>query len=236
MSSAEDTESEDLGEGSSIFLAEINEVVKKLQSCKAPALDEIRLEMLKALDIVELSWLKHLVSVTWRSKTVLLEWQTGVMFPIFKKGDRRVCSNYQGITLLSLPGKFYSRVLERRLQPIITLWIQKEQHRFYPGHGTTDQLFPLACLLVGFMGVCLSSLPVFCGLEESLRPCLPGSTVGDTTGVWVIGAIDASYLVPVSENCVYILSTKSNMFLVCFGLSQGCPLCPILFVISWPGY
>ncbi|KAI3361605.1 hypothetical protein L3Q82_013740 [Scortum barcoo] len=28
--------------------------------------------------------------------------------PFFKKGDRRVCSNYRGITLLSLPGKVYA--------------------------------------------------------------------------------------------------------------------------------
>ncbi|KAI3353417.1 hypothetical protein L3Q82_019283 [Scortum barcoo] len=25
-----------------------------------------------------------------------LEWQTGVVVPLFKKGDRRVCSNYRG--------------------------------------------------------------------------------------------------------------------------------------------
>ncbi len=37
----------------------------------------------------------------------------GVVVSILKKGDRRVCSNYWGITLLRLLGKMYSRVLER---------------------------------------------------------------------------------------------------------------------------
>ena len=55
----------------------------------------------------------------WGLCTVPAAWQTGVVVPIFKKGDRRVCSNYRGITLLSLPGKVYSRVLERRLWPIV---------------------------------------------------------------------------------------------------------------------
>ncbi len=36
-------------------------------------------EKLKALDIVELSWLTHLFSVKWRSGTVPVEWQTEVV-------------------------------------------------------------------------------------------------------------------------------------------------------------
>jgi len=34
-------------------------------------------------------------------------WQTGVIIPILKNGDRRESTNYQGISLLSLPGKVY---------------------------------------------------------------------------------------------------------------------------------
>jgi len=154
MSSEEEAESEDSGEASPISLAEVMEVVKKLFSGKVPGVDEIRPEMLKALDIVELSWLTCLVNVAWRSGTVPVEWQTGVVFPIFKKGDWRVCSNYRGIPLLSLPGKVYSRVLE-------TMWI-------HPSCETVDQLFTLAGLLGGGMGVCPSSLHVLCGLGEGL--------------------------------------------------------------------
>ena len=41
--------------------------------------------------------------------------------PLFKKGDKRVCANYRGITLLSLPGNVYSKVLKRRVRPIFEL-------------------------------------------------------------------------------------------------------------------
>ena len=113
--SGEEAESEALGEAPPISLAEVAEVVKELFSGKAPVVDEIRSEMLKALDIVGLSWLTRLFNVAWGSGTVPVAWQTGVVVPIFKKGHRRVCSNYRGITLVSLSGKVYSRVLERRL-------------------------------------------------------------------------------------------------------------------------
>ncbi|KAI3356686.1 hypothetical protein L3Q82_003368 [Scortum barcoo] len=78
-----------------------------------------------------------------------LEWQTGVVVPLFKKGDRRVCSNYRGITLLSLPGKVYARVLERRIRPIVDPRIQEEQCGFRPGRGTVDQLYTLRRVLEG---------------------------------------------------------------------------------------
>ena len=80
---------------------------------------------------------------------VALDWQTRVVVLLFKKGDQRVCSNYWGITLLSLPGKVYFRVLERRIQPIVKPWIQEEQCSFCPGRGTLDQLYTLRRVLEG---------------------------------------------------------------------------------------
>ncbi|TWW63998.1 hypothetical protein D4764_03G0010060 [Takifugu flavidus] len=75
--------------------------------------------------------------------------QTGVVVPLFKKGDRRVCSNHRGITLLSLPGKVYSGVLERRVRRIVEPRIQEEQCGFRPGRGTVDQLYTLSRVFEG---------------------------------------------------------------------------------------
>ncbi|KAK3530975.1 hypothetical protein QTP70_007272 [Hemibagrus guttatus] len=67
----------------------------------------------------------------------------GGSVPLFKKGDWRVCSNYRGITALSLPGKVYSRVLERRVGPLVEPRIQEEQCGFRPSRGTLDQLYTI---------------------------------------------------------------------------------------------
>ncbi|KAK3529492.1 hypothetical protein QTP70_031733, partial [Hemibagrus guttatus] len=117
--SVEEPEAEDSEVDSFITQAEVTEVVQQLLGGKAPGVDEIRPEYLKSLDVVGLSWLTRLCNIAWRSGTVPLDWATGVVVPLFKKGDRRVCSNYRGITLLSLPGKVYSRVLERRVRPLV---------------------------------------------------------------------------------------------------------------------
>ena len=59
-----------------------------------------------------------------------------MVVPIFKKGDQRVCSSYRGITLLSLPGKVYARVLERRVRSIVEPQIEEEQSGFQADWGS----------------------------------------------------------------------------------------------------
>ena len=230
----EEAESEASGEVPPMSLADVAEVVKQLFSGKAPGVDEIRPEMLKALDIVGLSWLTRLFNVVWGSGTVPVAWQTGVVVPIFKKGDRRVCSNYRGITLLSLPGKhLFQKVLERRLQPIVETQLQEEQCGFRPGRGTVAQLFTLAGLLGGAWEFAHPASMCFVDLEKA-DDCVPRGILWGLLreyGVpWpLVRAIWS--LNKQSESCVRILGTKSSTFSVGVGVRQGCPLSPILFVI-----
>lgn len=66
------------------------------------------------------------------------------MAPLFKKGGRRVCSNYRGLIHLSLPVKVYSGALERRVCWNVETRIQEEQCGFHPGCGTVVQLYTLS--------------------------------------------------------------------------------------------
>ncbi len=77
------------------------------------------------------------------SGTVPKEWQTGVVVPLFKKGDQKVCANYRGITLFRLPRKVYSKVLEKRIWLLVKPGIEEQQCRFCPDRETTNQLFTL---------------------------------------------------------------------------------------------
>ncbi|KAI3368224.1 hypothetical protein L3Q82_007818 [Scortum barcoo] len=123
LPSNEEAEDGDSEVDSSITRAkEVTEVVRsKLLGGKAPGVDEIRPEYLKSLDVVGLSWLTRLCNIAWRLGTVPLEWQTGVVVVVpllkSKKGTGECVPTTQGITLLSLPGKVYARVLERRIRP-----------------------------------------------------------------------------------------------------------------------
>ena len=77
-------------------------------------------------------------NIAYRSESVPLDWQRGVICPLFKKGDKTSCDNYRGITLLSHAGKLYNRIIERRLRSYVGEVILECQHGFRPNRGTVD--------------------------------------------------------------------------------------------------
>ena len=107
--------------------AEVDKVVKKQHSGRAQGMGEICPKFLKALDVVGMFWLTCLCNIAWKLGAVPLNWQTGVVVPLFKRGDWRVCSNNRGITLLSPTNKVYAGVLEKKVRSIAESRIQEEQ-------------------------------------------------------------------------------------------------------------
>ena len=55
--------------------------------------------------------LEQLFSVVWHEETVPRQWREGLIVNMFKKGDREDLGNYRGITLLSVVGKVFCKVL-----------------------------------------------------------------------------------------------------------------------------
>ncbi|KAK3569195.1 hypothetical protein QTP86_026474, partial [Hemibagrus guttatus] len=231
--SVEEPEAKDSEVDSFITQAEVTEVVQQLLGEKAPGMDEIRPEYLKSLDVVGLSWLTSLCNIVWRSGTVPLDWATGVVVHLFKKGDRRVCSNYRGITLLSIPGKVYSRALERRVRLFVEPRIQEEQCSFRPGCGTLDQLYTLHRVLKGSWKFSQPVHMCFVDLEKAFDR-VPHGILWEV--LWEYG--DCGPLLRAvcslynwSRSLVRIASCKSDLFPVHVGLRQGCPLSPVLFIV-----
>ena len=231
--SGKETEPEISGLGRPISGAEVAEAVKKLRGSGAPGVDEVRPGYLKALDVVGLSWLTRLCNIAWTSGAVPLEWQTGVVVPIFKKGDQRVCSNYRGITLLSLPGKVYARVLERRVRLMVEPRIEEEQCGFRPGRGTVDQLFTLAGVLEGAWEYAQPVHMCFVDLEKAYDRVPRGILWGVLREYGVDGSLLRAIqsLYRRSASLVRVAGSKSDLFPVGVGLRQGCPLSPVLFIV-----
>ncbi|KAK3540649.1 hypothetical protein QTP70_034466 [Hemibagrus guttatus] len=138
-----------------------------------------------------------------------------------------------GITLLSLPGKVYSRVLERRVRPLVEPRIQEEQCSFRPSRGTLDQLYTLHRVLEGSWEFAQPVHMCFVDLEKAFDR-VPRGILWEVP--WEYGvhgpllrAVQSLY--NWSRSLVRIASCKPDLFPVHVGLRQGCPLSPVLFIV-----
>ena len=79
-----------------------------MKSGKAPGVCGIDAEMLKAGGMVAAEWLHRVIEVALAKGEVANDWKKAVIVPLHKKGSKMVCSNYRGISLLSIPSKVYA--------------------------------------------------------------------------------------------------------------------------------
>ena len=134
---------EQVEEDIQITEADVNAVIKSLKTGKAPGEDDIRPEMLKAMNIYGVRWLTRVCKVACSTGQAPKQWQTSVIIPIHKKGDKKKCTNYRGISLISVPGKVYAKCLEKKCREIVEPKLTDAQCGFRPGRGTMDQIFAL---------------------------------------------------------------------------------------------
>jgi hypothetical protein len=59
----------------------------------------------------------HKHNSIWNIEELLEEWKESIMIPVCKNDDKRDCSNYRGIALLSTMYKILSVILLSRLTP-----------------------------------------------------------------------------------------------------------------------
>ena len=99
--------------------AEVVTAINGIKSRKAVGKDEIRPEMLKALTGEEILLLTRVCQVALKFGKIIRDWQTGVVIPIFKKGDRKQCSNYtEGYLSLFFRVKFMPNALKRNAEKL----------------------------------------------------------------------------------------------------------------------
>ncbi len=131
-------------------------------------------------------------------------------------------ASYRGITLLSLPGKVYSKVLERKVQPIIKSRIEEEQCGFHPGHETSDHL---ARASEGAREFVQPGYMCFVDMERAYDQ-IPWDILWEVQQeYWARGsllkAIQSLYVQ--SESCVWILGSNLDLFLVGLASARVAP-------------
>ena len=171
--------------------------------------------------------------VAWKLGKTPRDWQTGVIIPIFKKGDRKQCTNYRGISLLSLPQKVYAKCLERKCREIVESKLEDGQCGCRPGRSTTDQIFTLKQIFEKSWEYGKDLFECFVDLEKAYDR-VPRDKLWKVLQEYgvdgqLLRAIKSFYCRP--EVCVRVNGKQSKPFHVGVGLRQGCVLSPLLFIV-----
>ena len=70
-------------------------------------------------------------------------WQRVVVIPVYKKGFRLTCSNCRGVSLLSVAGKWFGKVLNSKLRDCMEGRVLEEQGGFRAKRSCVNQVFTL---------------------------------------------------------------------------------------------
>lgn len=126
---------------------EISEAISLLKNNKAPGPDNVPAELLKYGGSGLVDVLHEMVSKLWKEEDLPDEWMEGAMCPLHKKGDKLICNNYRGITLLCTAYKVFAKILHSRLKPHSETVIGEYQGGFRRNRSTSDQIFSLRLIL-----------------------------------------------------------------------------------------
>ena len=100
---------------------EIIVAIHSLRNHKAPGKDCLNAELFKADAVTTTSTLQPLFNTMWGREKIPDDWNQGIIIKIPKKGVLSECSNWRGITLLSIPVKTLAKVIMKCLSLAVDL-------------------------------------------------------------------------------------------------------------------
>ena len=124
---------------------EIEWAFKKLKKDKATGQDNISAEILLHSKNVTQIYIKNIFNKIFQTGYFPIQWGLATIIPLFKKGDRDLCDNYRGISLLSIISKLFTSIINNRLYN----WaesngkINEEQAGFRRSYSTIDHIYTL---------------------------------------------------------------------------------------------
>jgi hypothetical protein len=104
-------------------------------------------EALKTVPNTMVEILYKMFAKIWEEEEIPSEWKEGHLIKLPKKGDLGLCSNYRGITLLSVPAKIFNRVILERLKGPVDKKLRDQQAGFRKDRSCTDQIATLRIII-----------------------------------------------------------------------------------------
>lgn len=225
-----------------VTIDDVRAAVAKMKTMKATGIDDIASEVFIYGGESVLHAVLRVVRAVWRAESVPMDWVRGVIFPLYKNGDRRDPSNYRGISLLSVVGKLLTTVLNTRIvdwsermaaakvRPAV---LSEEQGGFRPRRGCLDQLFVLVEALRVRRQRGTATFACFIDVRKAYDTVFRDGMWKRLYDAGLRGKIMRVLydIYEKSESAVIVNGVCSQWFRSEVGVRQGCVLSPVLFSI-----
>nr|VZI39845.1 unnamed protein product [Spirometra erinaceieuropaei] len=218
-------------------LQETIRAVQQLSSGKAPGSDAIPAEVYKHGGPLLMDHLTALFQEMWRQGEVPQDFKDANIVHLYKrKGNRQVCDNHRGISLLNIAGKIFARILLNRLNNHLEQGLLPESQCGFRRHrGTTDMIFAARQLQEKCQEMRTHLYSTFVDLTKAF------DTV-NREGLWkimqkfgcperftqMVRQLHDGMMARVTDN-----GAVSEAFSVTNGVKQGCVLAPTLFSLMF---
>jgi hypothetical protein len=117
---------------------EIRYAIRSIRNNTAPGEDTIVAELIKYGGEGVMDAIHKLIKLIWTTENMPWERNTGIICPIYKKGDKLECNKYRGITFLNNEYKIFSSILNERLKPATEKIIGDYRCGFCQNKSTID--------------------------------------------------------------------------------------------------
>ena len=213
---------------------EARKAISMMKNNKAPGMDGIAAEMLKAGDDTVVDWILKICNGAWTENVVPQDWKDGAIICLPKKGNLSDCDNWRGVALLSIPGKVYCQMILNRMRNVVDTQLREEQAGFRPKRSCAEQIFTLRRIIEKCqeyqVPLAVSFIDFSKAFDSIHRPSLWKVLISYGIPEKVVNAIEQIY--SGSRCCIRTDDGLSDWFQVLTGVRQGCILSPILFAIA----
>lgn len=217
-------------DGVQITAAEFAAHLGRLKLGKATGPDELKAEAIIYADEGTRKKILALFNTCIQGGPIPEEWRPARIFPLHKKGDPMIASNYRGIALVNCVYKLYANILAQRLTEHIESnnILPDGQNGFRARRSTIDNLYILNTCIQTVLAEGGNLYAFFVDYKAAFdkvnRTKLFEKMRRLEIPKYIIEAIEDIY-----RETPYIIG-KTSIWTK-NGLRQGCPLSPILFAI-----
>ena len=96
------------------------------------------------------------------------DWTQNLIVPLPKKGDLTKITNYRGISLTSIAGKLYHKVLLSRIRDKLDVTLPVNEAGYRPGRGCAEHIHALRRIVKGCDSKNLPLVAVFMDFKKAI--------------------------------------------------------------------